>query len=954
MARIGAALVAFAPPSLVVGFWPEVRDYLTNHPVLSAVALAVYLLALAALGFLSRVGGAVSRTWEPRVADAIDRTVSAVLFRYRTRYLHRLSGDVRDIELLGVATQSKYRMPLQQVYVEVSLMTRSLHETPDEHFVGTPTVSGERRALGWFLTDAEPKVFAVIGGPGSGKTTLLRRTALELCKRGVRTPPLPILLYLRDHVEAIVRNSTATLGSVAASVTWLTGRIPAEWLEGRLDRGRCLVMLDGLDEVAAEDDRKRVVAWVTRQIERYPDNDYVITSRPYGYLANPLSRAEVLQVRRFTGEQISRFINNWYYTIECRSTGESGEGIRLQARAQADDLLTRLRGRSELYDLAANPLLLTMIANVHKYRGALPGSRAGLYGEMCDVLLHRRQDAKGLTNGTGLSGEQKGRVARELALHMMAAQLRDIPAEQARRAIGPTLECVSPEVTPQAFLAEAEQSGLLVEREAEVYAFAHLTFQEYLAAVEIKELRRPELLAQHVDDPWWRETTLLWAAAADASPVIKAGLDSGSVRALALAFDCADEAREFAPDIRKALEQLLASPENSTEQPIEGAAGQDARNDSHEARRRVLTAVKVARSLSEVLWLHEDTAVCVRPVTKDIYTIFAEEEKRRGYPRPLETGTDTSTAVGMWGGDAAYFVDWVNSLFDDGTAYRLPTPDELADQAIGLLSDLTGYSVWTRGDAHPHLHCPDGLPHPYHPTIDQVRQSLATDRNLTSLLLLFTLDLEHALNRDRALDLDLALARARDLALDLALARDLARDRALDAQRAVLLGEPKIPKERILVRSYSVLVALWSPRNKKFKDRQALADFDAFLANVIRGPQRNHILPEQVMESTQSANTLLESSQGARTTKLRELAQRIIADVQDLVTPILTRRAPYDPGAMTCARIGLTAAAAFADQAPGMAEAYSLLCAAVCGLTAVQLRAEGGIVPNEVIVLVRA
>ncbi|MEU7661934.1 hypothetical protein AB0B60_26120, partial [Streptomyces lincolnensis] len=33
----------------------------------------------------------------------------------------------------------------------------------------------------------------------------------------------------------------------------------------------------------------------------------------------------------------------------------------------------------------ANPLLLTMIANVHRYRGQLPGSRAELYAEMCDA-----------------------------------------------------------------------------------------------------------------------------------------------------------------------------------------------------------------------------------------------------------------------------------------------------------------------------------------------------------------------------------------------------------------------------------------------------------------------------------------------------------------------------------------------------------------------------------------
>jgi hypothetical protein len=37
-----------------------------------------------------------------------------------------------------------------------------------------------------------------------------------------------------------------------------------------------------------------------------------------------------------------------------------------------------------------------MIATVHRYRGALPGSRVDLYGEICQVMLWRRQEAKNL------------------------------------------------------------------------------------------------------------------------------------------------------------------------------------------------------------------------------------------------------------------------------------------------------------------------------------------------------------------------------------------------------------------------------------------------------------------------------------------------------------------------------------------------------------------------------
>jgi hypothetical protein len=532
--------------------------------VWSAAALAIYWLVLAALRFFGRVGGAVGERWVLRVADVVQRTISAGIFGYHTPYLASLSRSVRDIDLLGVATQGEYTLPLQQVYVEVSVLPRAFHETSGEPFVGKMGEPAERRTLASFLGGGKPGVFAVIGGPGSGKTTLLRRTALELCQRRFRARVLPVLLYLRNHVDTIVRAADVepTLASVVTSVIWMPREIPADWLERRLDRGRCLVMLDGLDEVAIEDDRQKVVTWVQRQIERYPNNDYVITSRPYGYLANPLSKANILQVRRFTEEQISQFIQDWYYAIECRSIGESGAKIRIQSKTKADDLLSRLRSQSALYDLAANPLLLTMMANVHRYRGALPGSRAALYGEMCQMLLHHRQEAKGLSAvGTGLRGEQKERVARELALYMMQAQIRNILSDEAESVIRASLRRVThtSSATASTFLDEISRSGLLVEREFGVYAFVSYGFQEYLAAAQIREQPSEYLhaLIEGVDNPWWKETILLWSAAADATPIIEACLNSGTAYAHSLAVECVNIAREVSPEVSHALSQRL-------------------------------------------------------------------------------------------------------------------------------------------------------------------------------------------------------------------------------------------------------------------------------------------------------------------------------------------------------------------------------------------------------------
>ena len=146
--------------------------------------------------------------------------------------------------------------------------------------------------------------------------------------------------------------------------------------------------------------RQEAVNWVQRQMVAYPRNRFIITSRPFGYRSHPLSGVTILEVRSFTPQQVERFVHNWYLANEIMSKQKDDPGVHMRAKAGAKDLLQRLRNTPTLYALAVNPLLLTMITTVHRFRGYLPGKRIALYAEIFEVFLGKRQESTRANIGT--------------------------------------------------------------------------------------------------------------------------------------------------------------------------------------------------------------------------------------------------------------------------------------------------------------------------------------------------------------------------------------------------------------------------------------------------------------------------------------------------------------------------------------------------------------------------
>lgn len=664
-----ATLVTVGVPAALGAVW---RDLITAHPVPALLLAAGYEVVLL-IGVL--LVKAIMPVLDRRLrqgGEAVDRRLGQAITRYGQRYRERVAASLKLIDTKGLATGGPFLPELDEVFVDVGLTTQPLHRTVSGVLADIREDSAKRHSIHDLIDQIRPAVLAVIGAPGSGKTTLLRQVARRAARAGRgRRRGLPILLLLRDHVLGIVGRADRQYDLpqiLRATVHGLRVVEPDGWWEEQLHQGRCLVLLDGLDEVARAEDRRAVAAWIEHQIRLYPGNDFVITSRPHGYQSATVEQAVVLQARPFTDTQVRQFLHAWYLATMRHATNSPDPDVRLRAAEAAEDLLARLAAAPVLYGLTVNPLLLTMIANVHRYRGALPGSRADLYGEICQVMLWRRQEAKKLV--TIVPGAGKERLLGRLAFSMMTARVRDMRREDVLEIVRPALRRVSKAVTAEDFLTDVSSNGLLVEREKDLFAFAHHTFGEYLAAKHIRDTGQVGILVEGVSDPWWRETTLLYVAGADADQIVAACLDVRTVNALALAFECVHIECELAEELEGQLEQVLA-------EAFDSGASQETR--------RLIAGVLATRHVGAAVATTTGSHVVPSPVTEDLYWLFVRETRA---PRPdvfpeFRPSNDFP-AMGIWRQELEQFIEWLNGVLAEAGAQpvRLPTDAELGAAVV--------------------------------------------------------------------------------------------------------------------------------------------------------------------------------------------------------------------------------------------------------------------------------
>ena len=358
------------------------------------------------------------------------------------------------------------------------------------------------------------KRIVVWGEAGCGKTTLLQWAAVFAARREL--PPaldhwnglIPFVVRLRKYIkkrlpttEQLVAEAGATLSAVK----------PDTWCTDTLMAGRGLILIDGLDEVP---DRKRlsVNEWLDNLIASFPDNYYIVTSRPAALRSGSalLDGFKWAWLLPMEPPEIKVFIRSWHEAIVER-LGAPEEGPRLQYLGE--QLIRKILSSRPLRNLASSPLLCAVTCALHYSRwGSLPRRRVRLYEAALEMLLGRRDEARGLSI-SGLGPDERRVVLEDLAEWLIINGQSEASRSQVLRKIGKTLKAMPyVKLSPEQVLSDLlERSGILREPVPGTIDFLHRTFQEYLASKALINGSNISLLVNRALDSEWQEVIILAA-----------------------------------------------------------------------------------------------------------------------------------------------------------------------------------------------------------------------------------------------------------------------------------------------------------------------------------------------------------------------------------------------------------------------------------------------------------
>ena len=448
------------------------------------------------------VGGDLAKSIGDRkkAAEALKKYAD----KYHSRHgLLKLLGMPQAVKLEEVYTKVRFLDDLSiRRFESIEAIEEAYRESKERQF----QIGRERSDLDGITVANKHQYLMVLGGPGAGKSTFLRRLGLESLKGKegqFQHECIPVMLELKQFVGKV-----NLIQAIAREFEDFGFPPSEEFATKALEKGKLLVLLDGLDEVPKES-FDAVIDAIQKFAVRYEKNRFASSCRVAAYRGG-FQKFRDIELADFDDDQIRQFIDNWF----------SSELDKQSGTAKCFwELLNQLENKAAK-ELAQTPLLLTFICLVYDHSQELPKQRSTLYKNALDILLKEWAAEKRVKQDAiyqGLNTELEKVLLSEIAYQGF---VNDQLFFQQQELIGQIQAFLSDTVDNPKYLdgkavldAIAVQQGILVERAEDVFSFSHLTLQEYLTALYVSQRQRQVeiLVTKHLTEERWREIFLLVA-----------------------------------------------------------------------------------------------------------------------------------------------------------------------------------------------------------------------------------------------------------------------------------------------------------------------------------------------------------------------------------------------------------------------------------------------------------
>lgn len=266
-------------------------------------------------------------------------------------------------------------------------------------------------------------------------------------------------------------------------------------LSSYLEEGKCLIILDALDEIPSQKIRNKVRDEIGNFCEIYYLNRFIISTREVGYLKNRFDESFLhIKINEFDNKQIEQYSKNWYCSY--------------YERKNFKDFWKKFSGeveRARCQNIIRNPIVLILALIIFDIEKNLPSKRVEFYKKCIETFLTVREDRKAAyvlsektKNILGMDSVVP-RIAHYKFSHINENAGYRFGYDELKESVYAAIE-VEDQINWSDSVKQyseylVERTELIREIDEDSLDFAHKTFYEYFLAVYFtKEVENVELL----------------------------------------------------------------------------------------------------------------------------------------------------------------------------------------------------------------------------------------------------------------------------------------------------------------------------------------------------------------------------------------------------------------------------------------------------------------------------